>query len=107
VSDAYSQLADLAEIERDLAVAGRVDEVLAVQDERAALIAGLPAKAPAEARPSLRRAAAAQAETTVALATAMRAVRGDAVRLEHMRGAVAAYHPAGEGRRGPSIAARG
>jgi hypothetical protein len=43
VSAAYIRLAELAERERDLAVAGHVDDVLAVQAERAALVASLPA----------------------------------------------------------------
>ena len=60
---------------------------------RRALIASLPATAPAEAQPYLRRAFAAQAETTVALGRGLRSVREEAVRLEHGRGAVAAYLP--------------
>jgi hypothetical protein len=95
VSAAYARLAELAERERDLAVAGRVDEVLAVQSERAALVAGLPAVAPVEARDDVVRAAAAQAETTVALGAALRCVRAEAMRLEQGRDAVSAYLAAG------------
>jgi hypothetical protein len=95
VSDAYAQLAALAETERELAVAGRIEELLAVQERRAALVAGLPAQAPAGAREHLRRAAAAQAEATAALAGALRAARSEAVRLDRGRGAMAAYRPAG------------
>jgi hypothetical protein len=95
VSAAYARLAELAERERDLAVAGLLDEVLAVQGERAALVAELPAVAPSSARAYLRRAAAAQAETTIALGAALRSVRAEAVRLEAGRGAVAAYLAAG------------
>jgi hypothetical protein len=95
VSAAYARLAELAERERDLAVAGLLDEVLAVQGERAALVADLPAVAPWSARAYLRRAAAAQAETTIALGAALRSVRAEAVRLEAGRGAVAAYLAAG------------
>lgn len=90
----YLRLAELAERERDLAVAGRVDELLDVQAERAALVAGLPAEAPGAAREHLRRAAAAQAEVTAALATAMRRVRADAVRVDRGRTAMTAYLPA-------------
>ena len=93
MSAAYIRLAELAERERDLAVAGRIEDVLAVQAERSALIATLPAGAPAEARPYLRRAFAAQTETTAALGEGLRSVRDEAVRLEHGRGAVAAYLP--------------
>jgi hypothetical protein len=91
----YAQLAELAETERELALAGRIEQLLAVQERRAALVAGLPARAPDGAREHLRRAAAAQAEATAALASALRAARSEAVRLEHGRGAMAAYRPAG------------
>ena len=94
LGDAYAQLAELAEAERDLAVAGRIDELLAVQERRAALVAGLPERAPAAARPHLLRAAAAQAQATAALATALSATRSEVGRLERGRGAVAAYRPA-------------
>ena len=91
----YERLAALAEVERDHALAGRIDDLASVQAQRAALVAALPDRAPSGAHPHLRRAAAAQAETTAALATAMRAARSDAVRVEHGRTAVAAYRPGG------------
>jgi hypothetical protein len=96
----YERLASLAEAERDHALAGRIDELVAVQAQRAALLATLPRTAPAGAHPHLRRAAAAQAETTAALVAAMRAARSDAVRVDHGRTAVAAY------RRGGPVAPR-
>ena len=91
--DPYLRLAELAETERDHAVAGHIDEVLEVQAERAALVAQLPARAPEGARDHLRRAAAAQAEVTAALASAMRRVRADAVRIDRGRTAMSAYLP--------------
>jgi hypothetical protein len=91
VGDPYAALAALAEAERDLALAGRYDELEAVQARRAAVVAGLPARPPAAAEPHLRRAAAAQAQATAALASAVSAARGEVVRIEHGRGAVAAY----------------
>jgi hypothetical protein len=103
VSALYARLADLTEVERDHAVAGRIGELRAVQAEKAALVAGLPATAPAAARSHLERAAVAQAEVTAALAGAMRAARADAVRVDQGRTAVAAYRPAG----GPAVARRG
>jgi hypothetical protein len=93
VIDAYARLADLTEAERDHAVAGRMEELHAVQAQKAALVAALPATAPEAARPHLVRAQAAQIEVTAALATAMRAARADAVRVEQGRTAVAAYRP--------------
>ena len=92
-SDPYLRLAELTEAERDHAVAGRIDELLEVQSQRAALVAQLPARAPQGAREHLRRAAAAQVEVTAALATAMRQVRADAVRIDRGRTAMSAYLP--------------
>jgi hypothetical protein len=91
----YERLAALAEAERDLALAGRIDALASLQAQRTALVATLPDRAPVGAHPHLRRAAAAQAETTAALAAAMRAARSDAMRVEHGRTAVAAYRPGG------------
>jgi hypothetical protein len=105
LSELYARLAELTESERDLALAGRIDDLLAVQEQRAALVAALPAKAPGHAQAHLRRAAAAQAEVTAALGTAIRAVRTEAVRVERGRDAVAAYRPAAPA--APRIARRG
>jgi len=91
--DPYLRLAELAEAERDHAVAGRLDELLEVQAQRDILVAQLPERAPQGAREALRRAAAAQAEVTAALATAMRRVRADAVRADRGRTAMHAYLP--------------
>jgi hypothetical protein len=104
-ADPYAVVAALAEAERDLALAGRYDELEAVQARRTALVAGLPAQPPAGAEPHLRRAAAAQAQATAALAGAVRVARTEAVRVDHGRGVVAAYRPAapawpGHARRG-------
>jgi len=93
-AEPYLRLAELTERERDLAVAGRIDELLEVQDQRAALVAQLPALAPEGARDHLRRAAAAQAEVTAAVAGAMRRIRADAVRIDRGRTAMSAYLPA-------------
>jgi hypothetical protein len=89
----YARLAALVESERDHAVAGRIDELLEVQAQGVALAAALPARAPEGARPHLLRAAAARAEVTAALASAMRAARADAMRVDQGRTAVAAYRP--------------
>jgi hypothetical protein len=91
----YERLATIAESERDLALEGRVDELQELQCRRDALVASLPVTAPEGARPHLLRAAAAQAETTAALATAMRVASAHVMRVEHGRTAVAAYRPGG------------
>jgi hypothetical protein len=91
VTDPYETLATLAETERELALATRYDELEAVQAQRAALVATLPARPPAGAEAHLRRAATAQAQATAALQAAVGVARRQVVRLEHGRGAVAAY----------------
>jgi hypothetical protein len=104
-SDPYEALAALAEAERELALDARYPELEALQARRAALVATLPARPPAAAGPHLRRAAEAQAHATAALQAAVGIARRQVVRLEHGRGAVAAYRTAapawpGHARRG-------
>jgi hypothetical protein len=101
----YERLAALVEAERDHAVAGRIDELRALQAQEAAVVAALPAQAPAGARPHLARAAAARAEVTAVLATAIRGARADAMRVDQGRTAMAAYRPAAPAPQG--IARRG
>lgn len=91
---AYERLATLVEAERDHAVAGRIDDLQDVQAQQAALVAALPEHAPEGARPYLLRAAAARAEVTTALATALRVARADAMRVDQGRTAMAGYRPA-------------
>jgi hypothetical protein len=91
VTASYRQLAALAETERDLAVAGGIEELRAVQGRRDAIVASLPAQAPRAAEPYLRRAAAAQAQVTAALAAAAGDAAAEVVRLEHGRTVVSAY----------------
>lgn len=70
-SDPYSALVALAERERDLVAGERFEELAELAAERTALVAGLPARAPASARPALERAAALQLATTAALRAAL------------------------------------
>jgi hypothetical protein len=101
----YERLATLVEAERDHAVAGRIDELREIQAQEAALVAALPERGPRSARPYLERAAAARAEITTVLATALRVARADAMRVDHGRTAMAAYRPATAA--APGIARRG
>jgi hypothetical protein len=94
VSNGYLQLAALAELELELALEGRIDELTEVHVQRAELIASLPPVPPRSAEANLRRAAVAQEATTAALATAARAIRAQISQLERGRSAVAAYRPA-------------
>jgi dihydroorotase-like cyclic amidohydrolase len=66
----YERLAELAEREHALVAAfdlSRIGELVALAQERTRLVAGLPARPPATARPALARAAALQERTTAAL----------------------------------------
>lgn len=89
----YEQLAALAERELELATEGRLDEVERLQQQRAELVAQLPTCPPPDARAALERAARAQRETTVALATGLRAVVEQLGRVGTGRRAAGSYAP--------------
>ena len=89
----YDELAALAERELELASAGRLEELEHVQQRRAELVASLPTHPPPDARPALERAARAQRETTVALATSLRAVVDQLGHVGTGRRAAGSYAP--------------
>ena len=91
MSDPYVALASLAERELELVNAGELAALTALQDERRELVAGLPAVAPASARPALERAAALQVRTTAALADGMREVGSELDRIDRGRSTVRRY----------------
>jgi hypothetical protein len=70
-ADPYTALVTIAEREYALVSDGRIDELEALIAERAALIASLPAQAPASARAALERAASLQNATSAALRAAL------------------------------------
>ena len=66
----YERLAELAERELALVTAfepTRIGELVALQQARTTLVASLPQRPPADARPALMRAHEAQSRTTAAL----------------------------------------
>jgi hypothetical protein len=87
----YQALVALAELERELALGGRFAELEALAAERRALVAGLPARAPASARPALERAAAVQMATTAALRAALQRTRAELNGSQARHEAVRAY----------------
>ena len=89
----YTELAALAELELELALDGRIDELASLHAERAALIASLPPVPPRSAEAHLRRAAVAQEQTTAELATAARVIKAQIAQLDRGRNAIAAYAP--------------
>ena len=90
----YEELAALAERELELATAGRLEELEQIQRKRAELVASLPTYPPADARPALERAARAQRETTVMLATTLRSVVEQLGHVGTGRRAAGSYAPA-------------
>jgi hypothetical protein len=93
--DAYHRLAALAARARDLATAGRLEELAAVHEESDSLQRMLPAVPPAAAESPLRAAATATAEAQDALGSALRDLAGDVARLDQGRRAVRGYAATG------------
>lgn len=92
---AYDELVRFAELELELARAGRLDKVAELQARRAEHVALLPSHPPVDARPALERAAALQRETTVVLATSARSAADSLRKLDRGRAAARSYAPAG------------
>ena len=90
----YRRLVELAVRERELVTEGLFDELHGLIEERDRLVASLPSIAPAEARPSLERAAELQAQTTRALGAARAATARELARLDAGRATVRGYTPA-------------
>jgi hypothetical protein len=87
----YEALVDLAKHELALVDAGEVEGLPALHARRDALIAALPPVPPAEARPSLERAASFQSRVTIALAERLRESGAELRKLTHGRTAMAGY----------------
>ena len=91
MTPAYDALVALAEREHAHVAEGRFDELEQIGADRRALLAHLPAQAPATALPALERAAALQARTTVALEAAKARAGGELRSLGRGRDATRAY----------------
>jgi hypothetical protein len=91
VTHGYAQLVHLLEVEAGLLRDGRFEEVAAVQAEREALIAELPATPPAAARPLLERARDLLRDNTTRITIARAEVASGLAHLGRGRRAVAAY----------------
>ena len=90
-ADPYWALVELAERERAIILDGRHDELPVVDAERTAILAALPARPPASARPALERLSALQEATTAALAAALADVRRQLGGMNDRHRAVRAY----------------
>jgi hypothetical protein len=89
--DPYAALVLLAEREHALVAGGHIEELAALAAERQALVAALPAQAPASARPALERAASLQLATTAALRAALDDTRRRMQTMDERGRAVRAY----------------
>ena len=72
LSALYQRLLTLAKLEHELALQGDLEAMERLDSERRAIVAGLPDKPPAEAKPALVEMARVQAETTRVLTEAKR-----------------------------------
>ena len=94
MSDPYARLAALAERERDLVEAGRLDELEELHRLRERLVAELPDAPPTHARHALERAAKVQTATSALLDHAIGELRAELRRLDTGRRTVRGYAPA-------------
>ena len=102
LSERYERLAALAERELELVATGGLDELPALAEERNVLVASLPESPPQSARGPLERAAKLQAQTTTALAGALRELGGELERVERGRSMARGYGSPG-GRNGRHV----
>ena len=92
MSDPYAALLALTEREHAHVVAGRWEELAAVDSARRTALTGLPARAPAgAAREALARAAELQAATTALLAVQVAELRRSLGHMAQGRTAVQGY----------------
>jgi hypothetical protein len=74
LTDAYQRLLTLAKLEHELAVQGDLEGMERLDAERRQVVAGLPAKPPAAAKPLLVEMARIQADTTAVLTEARKRI---------------------------------
>ena len=95
----YDALAEIAERELELVSAGEMGPLSDLYARRDALVATLPAKPPAAARPALERALEANNRTSAVLQERMRGTGVELRKLTHGRTAVRGYAPPVEPRK--------
>jgi hypothetical protein len=89
----YDALAALAEQELALVAAGRIDELPQIHADRRALLAALPPKPPADAKPALERAWSLQQRVSEALEERIRQAGEELRRVSRGRTAMHGYAP--------------
>lgn len=87
----HDELLALVEREHALVLAGAWEELAALDQRRRDLVAQLPATPPADARATVQRAHAIQAQTSALLAAGIDELRRELGTLSHGRAAVRGY----------------
>ena len=100
----YEVLVALAEQERSLAFDGRWSDLSDLLDQRASVMAQLPAQDPAAARPLLERALAAHAQAHAAMGAARAGLLAELGGTGHARTAAAGYRSASGAQAGAGAA---
>jgi hypothetical protein len=89
----YERLASSYELELELVVEGRLDEVLQANADREALMASLPATPPAAARPALERAELMRKRAMIELARTRDAIIAELQQVAQGQRTASGYAP--------------
>jgi hypothetical protein len=105
LSEPYHRLLTLAKLEHELALQGDVEGMERLDSERRQLVAALPDKPPAAARPALVEMARIQAETTRVLVEAKRALAAEMGQVDRTSATAESYGLQATPKRGTFTAA--
>jgi hypothetical protein len=105
LTDPYQRLLTLAKLEHELAVQGNLEGMDRLDSERRQIVATLPQKPPAAAKPALAEMARIQAETTRVLTEAQAAVAREMGDVDRTSATAKSYGMQASERRGTFSAA--
>jgi hypothetical protein len=105
LTEPYQRLLTLAKLEHELALQGDVEGMERLDSERRQIVATLPAKPPAAAKPALVEMASIQAETTRVLMEAKRELAAEMGEVERTSATAESYGLQATPRRGTFSAA--
>jgi hypothetical protein len=105
LTEQYQRLLTLAKLEHELALQGDLEGMERLDAERRQIVASLPAKAPASAKPALVQMASIQAETTRVLKEARAEIAREMGQTERTSATAESYGLQATPRRGTFSAA--